>query len=240
MKTANGKSNERAQPAGKKARTRDVLGPRNARFTIEKDVDAKWTWHWRVLMGMRDRLLAEREERQAEGSQPIEPHSMDLADSATDEFDHEIALAELSAGQDTLFEIEEALKRIVDGSYGRCGETGQEIPAARLRAIPWTRFAAPVEARLERKGIVAKPHLGALGSVRRSLTGDIEKGETADEEGLSRAEDVARHRLNILRIRQALEQARSAIPDESLGAVQRETTASGYSDTRKRPRTSDP
>src|SRR6266498_3042521 len=132
---------------------------------------AKWAWHYRVLLSLRERLLKERGDRLSEASQPLEPHSMDLADSATDEFDHDLALSQLSAKQDMLYEVDEAIKRIQKRTYGACEETGKRIPAARLKAIPWTRFAKEAELRLEDKGVVSKPRLGALGSVRGEPAG---------------------------------------------------------------------
>lgn len=40
-----------------------------------------------------------------------------------------------------LVEIESALARIENGSYGICEETEEEIEPERLRAIPWTRLS---------------------------------------------------------------------------------------------------
>jgi hypothetical protein len=62
--------------------------------------------------------------------------------------------------------VEEALKRILNRTYGLCEETGKPLPVERLKAVPWARFAREVEARLENEGAVKRPHLGALGSVR--------------------------------------------------------------------------
>jgi RNA polymerase-binding transcription factor DksA len=104
---------------------------------------------------------------------------MDSADAATDEFDHALALGTLSAEQDALHEIEAALSRIRTGSYGRCEETGKAIPAARLKAVPWTRFACAVEARHERAGEIRPPHLGAPGSMRGAAE------QLSTEEGIS-------------------------------------------------------
>ncbi len=129
-------------------------------------INPKWAWYYRVLVTLRERLLLDRRERLAEAAQPLEPHSMNPADSATDEFDHNLALAALSAEQDALHEIAEAISRILNGAYGVCEETGKPIPAARLKAIPWTRFAREVVARHETEGDIRPPHLGSLGSVR--------------------------------------------------------------------------
>lgn len=40
-----------------------------------------------------------------------------------------------------LFEIEQALARIENGTYGICDETEELIEPERLRAIPWTRLS---------------------------------------------------------------------------------------------------
>jgi hypothetical protein len=66
-------------------------------------VNPKWASHYRALLGLRERLLKERGERIAQAAEPLEPHSMDIADSAIDELDHDLALSALSAEQDALF-----------------------------------------------------------------------------------------------------------------------------------------
>jgi len=87
---------------------------------------------------------------------PIEPHSTHMADSASDEFDHALALTLLAREENALIEINDAIMRILDGKYGVCGETGISIPSRRLRAIPWCRYAREVEAKLEKNGTVTK------------------------------------------------------------------------------------
>ena len=145
--------------------TRAIVGKDSTR-SQGTQVDPKWAWHYRILLRLRERLLKDRGGQLATVAEPLESHSMDMADSATDEFDHELALSELSALQDALYEVEEALKRILNGSYGTCEESGLEISAARLRAIPWTRFRKAVVKRLESNGTLRRPHLGTLGTVR--------------------------------------------------------------------------
>jgi RNA polymerase-binding transcription factor DksA len=140
------------------------------------------------LLLLRERLLGERGERLLEASQPIEPHSMDEADSATDEFDHDLALSKLSAEQDALYEVEEAIKRILNGTYGICEETGEMISESRLRAIPWTRFSREVQARLERKG---KLQRASRRSRLRAWTGNgnLEPIETDESAGQPEAKE---------------------------------------------------
>lgn len=50
-----------------------------------------------------------------------------------------LSMHERMRGQ--LMEIESALARIENGSYGTCEETDEQIEEDRLRAIPWTRLS---------------------------------------------------------------------------------------------------
>jgi RNA polymerase-binding transcription factor DksA len=145
-------------------------------------VPAKWRWHYRVLLALQGRLLGERGELLRASAQSLEPHSMDEADSATDEFDHDLALTQLSVDQNALYEVNDALERILAGRYGVCEETSQPIPATRLRAVPWARFTYAVEERLEKKGAaprgVNKPtSVRGQGRIRLASEEQPEEGE---------------------------------------------------------------
>jgi len=61
----------------------------------------------------------------------------DAEEQAVTDFakDMEFALVQMKA--DTLGHIEEALRRLEEGSYGECSECGTEIGAARLKALPF-------------------------------------------------------------------------------------------------------
>jgi len=143
-------------------------------------VPAKWRWHHRVLLSLQSRLLRERGSLLQTAAEPIEPHSLDEADSATDEFDHDLALAQLSAGQDALYEVNQAINQIHNGTYGVCEETGKLIPAARLRAVPWARFSLEVEERLETKRVLPRAGLNKVASLRRQ--GQIHLASEEQEE----------------------------------------------------------
>jgi DnaK suppressor protein len=146
------------------------------------EIPKRWAWHYETLSSLREGLIRERKERLCEVAQPIEPHSMNLADSATDEFDHEIALSRLSVDQDALYEVEAAMKRILDGVYGVCEETGRPIPAERLKVLPWTRFRKEAAYRLERTGVISRTRLGPLRSVREEPASALMETEpTVDE-----------------------------------------------------------
>jgi RNA polymerase-binding transcription factor DksA len=179
---------------GRAAKAAEILQRQPAATPASERVPAKWRWHHRVLLSLLSRLSRERGELRRVAAEPLEPHSLDEADSATDEFDHDLALTQLSADQDALYEVGEALQRIASRRYGRCEETGQVIPAARLRAVPWTRFTREVEERLEKQGVVQRARLGRAATVRgkgRIWLGPEEEAEEVEEAPPSPPKDEA-------------------------------------------------
>jgi RNA polymerase-binding transcription factor DksA len=169
----------KTSPTATSSATTAVLGSAPADPARARHIDPQWAGHYRALVTLRQRLSEDRAEELAAVAMPLESHSLSQADSASDEFDHDMLLAELSAVQDRLFEIDEALRRIENHTYGVCELTGKPIPRERLRAIPWTRFTKDVEARLERERAVGKPHFGELHSLRApGLTTPAPAGES--------------------------------------------------------------
>jgi len=164
-----------------KASTFDVLPVPDTQLA---SAFGRWSWHYRTLIKLRERLLKHRAELAAAILEPLESFSMDMADQATDQFDHDVALGLVSAEQEILFEIETALSRIRAGIYGICEATGKPIPAVRLRAIPWARFNREAEEQLELEGVCRAPHLGELKSVHNQVSFDrpIEANESEKEE----------------------------------------------------------
>lgn len=69
---------------------------------------------------------------------PVHP-----ADLATHTFEEEVSLGLLSNEEQLVQEIQDALARIEQGTYGICGGCGQAIPKTRLEAIPYARFCVP-------------------------------------------------------------------------------------------------
>ncbi|WP_395741735.1 TraR/DksA family transcriptional regulator [Prosthecobacter sp.] len=164
----------------------------NTPSTLSPAVPRCWAWHYHKLQTLLDELLGKRSDHQAEVSEPIEPHSMDLADSATDEFDHELALGLLAQEDDALLEVVSAINRIMQGTYGICEDTGRPIPAARLRAVPWARRTVEAQSRAEREGLPSGARLGPLASAQASAPHALSELEEPDREEFPE-HDVARH-----------------------------------------------
>jgi RNA polymerase-binding protein DksA len=73
-----------------------------------------------------------------------------LADTATDTFDRELDEGLEDDAERLLQQIDAALQRIADGTYGRCDGCGREIDEARLEAVPYTTLCIDDARKLER------------------------------------------------------------------------------------------
>jgi RNA polymerase-binding transcription factor DksA len=119
----------------------------------------------------------------AEGSE-ASAFGMHQADAGSDAYDRDFALSLLSQEQDALYEIDQALKRIELGTYGKCEMSGKPIPRARLEAIPFARFTVECQSQLEKQNKASR--------VRQSVTSLFglteEEGGEAEEEEATPAE----------------------------------------------------
>jgi RNA polymerase-binding transcription factor DksA len=128
--------------------------------------DPKWAWHHRTLLALQERLQRERSAKLREATDPIESHGVHPADSATDEFDHDLGLTILAREENSLREVQDAIARIHGGTYGICEATKHPIPASRLRALPWCRYTIEVEAQLEAARSISPPRVPRVVSLR--------------------------------------------------------------------------
>lgn len=142
--------------------------------------------------------MEDREAELAEVVAPLEPHGMDPADSATDEFDHDMALCLLAHEEDAIREIDDAMRRIVAGTYGICEETGRRIPAARLRVVPWTRFTKEAKEGRERGGVDALTRLASLETLQGPDAAMLENAEDPERGELLAREITRREREKAL------------------------------------------
>lgn len=83
------------------------------------------------------------------GSASGRAHSNHMADQGSDESQYETMLQMAASEREYLREIEAALERIEDGTYGICELTGKPIGRARLEAIPTARFCIEAQEKLE-------------------------------------------------------------------------------------------
>ena len=105
------------------------------------------------LEGLRDDfvtqgLTAESEEDSLSELSSVDQHQ---ADVGTETFHREADLSILERVEAELDEVEHALRRLDDGTYGTCEACGKPIGEARLEAQPAARFCLEDQALAERE-----------------------------------------------------------------------------------------
>jgi RNA polymerase-binding protein DksA len=74
-----------------------------------------------------------------------------MADLGTDNYEQEFSLGLMDSERRLLMEIDDALQRIENGTFGICEGTGQPISKARLEAQPWARYSVEYARIVERQ-----------------------------------------------------------------------------------------
>jgi DnaK suppressor protein len=93
-----------------------------------------------LLKGMLEDRRREIHDKLRSLREQIPVHAPDVKDAeeqSVDDFVQEVDLALMQMKSETLKKIDEAISRLEEGTYGRCEECDGEIPAARLRALPF-------------------------------------------------------------------------------------------------------
>lgn len=85
------------------------------------------------LGAVRDGLDEDQRELEGQGDDFEETDSGDMSQSI---FDREMDASVGEQIERRLGEIERALEKIEEGTYGVCDDTGEEIPKGRLEAVP--------------------------------------------------------------------------------------------------------
>ena len=179
-------------------RSRQAVGKNNQIFTIignhqkgkERRLDPFTKSQKEKLLQLRDAMVdsmagvaQDTLRARAEGSE-ASAFGMHQADAGSDAYDRDFALSLLSQEQDALYEIDEALKRIDLGTYGKCEMSGKAIMRARLEAIPFARFTVECQSQLEKQSKASR--------VRQSVTSlfGLTDDEARDGDEEEKAEDT--------------------------------------------------
>ncbi len=176
-------SNGRTKAAASANQTLTIIG--NHHKGKERRLDPFTRSQKEKLLQLRDAMVdsmagvaQDTLRARAEGSE-ASAFGMHQADAGSDAYDRDFALSLLSQEQDALYEIDEALKRIELGTYGKCEMSGKSILHARLEAIPFARYTVECQSQLEKQSKASR--------VRQSVTSlfgltDEEAREGEEEE----------------------------------------------------------
>jgi DnaK suppressor protein len=102
------------------------------------------------LNAWKEEILRESRETVAHLQKETENHA-DLADRASSETDRALELRTRDRQRKLISKIDQALRRVEDGSYGYCEETGEPIGLARLDARPTATLSLEAQERHERR-----------------------------------------------------------------------------------------
>jgi len=118
----------------------------------------------RELETLRESLLAKRRELigdmssmesealRSNGGSNLSNLPIHMADMGTDNYEQEFTLGLVQKERDLLKEINSALNKIKNGTYGLCEGTGQPIIKERLEYQPWARYSVEYQRKMERHG----------------------------------------------------------------------------------------
>ncbi len=107
----------------------------------------------RSLITRREQIVKEAKE---EISKYIKGETRQLVDTALDDGDwsvvdlsEDVSLRQLSTHKENLRKIDEALRKVDEGTYGICEDCGEEISAERLRIMPFAIYCTDCQERRE-------------------------------------------------------------------------------------------
>ena len=95
----------------------------------------------KILEDRRKEMMSQVQERmrdvRSEGAGSTVQGVLDAAESSEADIQDEIEFALIQMKAETLNKIDEALRRLEEGTYGYCFECGEEVSERRLRALPF-------------------------------------------------------------------------------------------------------
>ena len=112
--------------------------------------------HYRDLLLAKRRELVgdmsqmEREALRSSGGTNLSTLPLHMADMGTDNYEQEFTLGLVEKDRNLLREINTALAKIQNGTFGLCEGTGKPISKPRLEAQPWARYSIEHARQLER------------------------------------------------------------------------------------------
>ena len=105
------------------------------------------------LLELRAQIVDALEETSREVKSPEESkgYSQHQADEGTDDFNRRINIQLTSEETETLRQVDRALEKIEEDTYGVCDVTGKEINKKRLDAIPYATMTVEAKEQLEQE-----------------------------------------------------------------------------------------
>jgi DnaK suppressor protein len=133
------------------------------------------------MTGMANEALRTNRQESSGDLSKIPTHD---ADVGTDNFEQEFTLGLLESERTLLTEINEALERIDNGTYGICLGTGRPISKGRLKARPWAKYCIEYAHLIEQGAVSAAAEREEQGQEEEAEEGEAEEVDEVEEEAL--------------------------------------------------------
>ena len=105
-----------------------------------------------ILLAKKGEIVSSVDKEETEGREAVSQGGKDPYDAATESYDQEFWFSISEAGRKTLEDIDEALRKIEEGTFGVCETCAKPIDPPRLEVVPQARFCISCQEQEERSG----------------------------------------------------------------------------------------
>lgn len=145
----------------------------NPTVEAEENIPERFRRYYRLLIELRDHVTGQLDTHteetlkrsSKEDAGDLSSYGQHMADAGTDTFDRDFALSLVSNEQEALSEIDAAIHRIKNGTYGVCEASGKPIAKDRLIAVPFTRYSAEAQKDIEKHRYRTRQQAGLFGEM---------------------------------------------------------------------------
>jgi RNA polymerase-binding protein DksA len=112
-----------------------------------------------LILKIKDKVLEEikhisedtLKKSQKDAAGDISGYTYHMADVASDTYDREFSLGLASNEREALYELDDAIKKIDEGTFGICEECKSLITKTRLKAVPYARLCLKCQEKKEKR-----------------------------------------------------------------------------------------
>lgn len=147
-------------PSGSSAVKETALTERDANVHRPSPLSPEQLAKYRqILVQKRAELAGDIEHMESEalrggGSGSLSHLPQHMAEQGSEAYDQSLSLDLAAADRRLIKEIDDAIRRIDEGTYGLCEYTGKPIRIERLNELPWARYSIEAARELERRRLL--------------------------------------------------------------------------------------
>ncbi len=113
----------------------------------------------KLILKMKEKIIDEikhisedtLKKSQKDAAGDISGYTYHMADVASDSYDREFSLGLASNERQSLYELDDAIKKIEEGTFGICEECKSLITKTRLKVVPFARLCVKCQEKKEKR-----------------------------------------------------------------------------------------